>query len=220
MKKTRAIILIVTLAAIIIAWYSLYAKNFFYESIVALSSYLEDSETGMLLFVLLAIVSAMISPFSSAPLVPIVIVAWGPLITALLLLIGWTIGGIFSYFIGKKFGYSLASKLIPKDKIDGWSRQIERRISIFFALAFRIMTPSETGYIFGIIKYPFWKYIIITFVSELPFAFALSYAGDAIISREKEIFLMLLAASIIFITVFYFVYRKEFGGKSKIKPLP
>ena len=55
---------------------------------------------GMLLFILLAMVSAMLAFFSSAILVPIGVYAWGSITCFLLLWIGWLLGGVASFGIG------------------------------------------------------------------------------------------------------------------------
>jgi uncharacterized membrane protein YdjX (TVP38/TMEM64 family) len=104
----------------------------------------------------------------------------------------------------------LVSTFIPHEKIDKWSKQLERKVSIFLVLAFRIMTPSETGYIFGILKYPFFIYVLITFLSEIPFAFAISYAGSAILEKEEQIFFLFALASAAFLALVYLAYRREF----------
>jgi len=210
MKKTRIAIFLVMVILILAIWYSLYAKNAVYDSVVFFSSYIEDSILGAATFILLAALSAMLSPFSSIPVVPIALVIWGPLLTSLMLLAGWLIGGIMAYGIGWKFGYPLVSAFIPHEKIDKWSKQLERKVSIFLVLAFRIMTPSETGYIFGILKYPFWTFILVTVLSEIPFAFAISYAGSAILDNEQQIFWLLAIASAAFLALVYQAYRREF----------
>jgi uncharacterized membrane protein YdjX (TVP38/TMEM64 family) len=214
MRKTRIAIITLMIALILVLWYSLFAKNEVYDLVVHLSSFIKDSPTGAATFVMLAAFSAMISPFSSVPLVPIAIVIWGPFLTSFMLLAGWLIGGVFSYAIGWKFGYALVSSFIPHEKIDKWSKQLERKVSIFLVLVFRIMTPSETGYIFGILRYPFLTYTLITLLSEIPFAFAISYAGSAILENEQQIFWLLAVASAAFLGLAYQAYRREFKRRA------
>lgn len=210
MRKTRALLLLITIALVLALWYSLYAKNLIYDAVVLFGAYIKDSIAGVLIFIFLAALSAMLSPLSSVPLVPLSLVIWGPFLTSLMLLLGWLIGGIAAYAIGLKFGYPLVSSFIPHEKIDKWSRQLERKVSIFLVLAFRIMTPSETGYIFGILKYPFLVYVLVTLLSEIPFAFVISYAGSAILEKERQIFWLLAIASAAFLALVYQAYRREF----------
>ena len=210
MKKAKIGLFLFSILIIAVIWYSIYAKNDVYEWIGSFGPYLKESQFGMAVFILLAALSAMLSPFSSAPLIPIALVIWGPVLTAIMLLAGWTIGGMLAYFIGWKFGYAIAIKFVAREKIDKWSMVIKNKFSIFLLFVFRLMTPSETGYVFGVFRYPFWKYLLITFLSELPYAFGLSFAGEAIISREHEILVALGIASIFMIAIFYRIYNKEF----------
>jgi uncharacterized membrane protein YdjX (TVP38/TMEM64 family) len=210
MKKTRLAILLLMIILVVVLWYALFAKNTVYEWIISLGFIIRDGPWGMATFVLLSALSAMLSPFSTVPLVPVAIVIWGPFFTSLMLLAGWLIGGMLSYAIGWKFGYALVSLFIPHEKIDKWSKQIEKKVSIFLVLLFRTMTPSETGYIFGIIKYPFWSFVLVTLLSEIPYAFAISYAGNAILENEQQIFWLLAIASLAFLGIVYQAYRREF----------
>jgi uncharacterized membrane protein YdjX (TVP38/TMEM64 family) len=61
---------------------------------------------GMLVFVLLAMLSAMVAFFSSALLAPIAIHAWGEAACFTLLWTGWFLGGIASFAVGRLFGRS------------------------------------------------------------------------------------------------------------------
>ena len=70
---------------------------------------------GMLVFVLLAMVSAMLAFFSSAVFAPIAIYAWGKTVTLILLWLGWFLGGIVSYCIGRFLGRSVAAMLIGEE---------------------------------------------------------------------------------------------------------
>ncbi len=210
MRKAKIALVSLTLVAVAVVWYSIYAQNVFYEWTLFFGSFIEDSIVGMLAFMLFATLSAMLSPFSSIPIVPVALVIWGPFTTSMLLLAGWLLGGVLAYAIGRKWGYALVSSFIHHEKIDKWSRQIERKVSIFLVLAFRIMTPSETGYIFGILKYPLFNFALITLLSELPFAFAISYGGSAILAKEQQIFWLLAIASATFLALVYQAYRREF----------
>lgn len=61
---------------------------------------------GMLIFVLLAVLSAMVAFFSSALLAPVAVYAWGQAACLALLWCGWFLGGIASFCIGRFLGRS------------------------------------------------------------------------------------------------------------------
>jgi membrane protein YqaA with SNARE-associated domain len=98
---------------------------------------------GMLVFVLLAMVSAMLAFFSSAVFAPIAIFAWGKTVTLMLLWLGWFLGGIVSYCIGRFLGRSVASMLIGEEKIANWRYQVQGRTRFVHILLFQAAVPSE-----------------------------------------------------------------------------
>lgn len=79
---------------------------------------------GMLVFVLLAMLSAMVAFFSSALLAPIAIYAWGKAVCLALLWCGWFLGGIVCFAIGRFFGRSVVAMIIGEDKITNWQSQV------------------------------------------------------------------------------------------------
>lgn len=60
--------------------------------------------SGAILFVLLAGISAMLAFFSSVVLVPVAVDQWGNLTTGILLWVGWTLGGLAAYTLGRFWG--------------------------------------------------------------------------------------------------------------------
>ncbi|EKD24351.1 MAG: hypothetical protein ACD_81C00040G0001 [uncultured bacterium] len=149
------------------------------------------SVLGPLVFVGFAAMSALLSPFSSVPLVPLAIVVWGTETTALLLLTGWVLGGGISYSIGYFLGYPVVQKIAPKRNLEKWMETLSEKIDISVAFLFRLATPSETGYVFGTLHYSFWKYMCITLVAELPFVYIAVYGGEAFINVGWITFLTL-----------------------------
>ena len=69
------------------------------EGIIALQPYV-----GMAVFVLLAMLSAMVAFFSSTVLVPVAVYAWGKTTCLLLLWLGWLLGGVASFCVGRFLG--------------------------------------------------------------------------------------------------------------------
>lgn len=74
-------ILIVFILIIILAflfWSSLSLQNIFYEAAFSIKAYaVENQILTIFIFIALATLSAMLSPFSSIPFVPIMIMVWG-----------------------------------------------------------------------------------------------------------------------------------------------
>lgn len=157
---------------------------------------------GMIIFVLLSMLSAMVAFFSSAVLVPIAIVAWGKAGSLALLWLGWFLGGIASYCIGRYLGRGIAALLIGEEKIAGWERQVSDRTRFIHILGFQAVVPSEIpGYVLGILHYRFLFYLTALAITELPYAVAVVYLGESFLKREAGIF-WLIGIAVILLGVF------------------
>lgn len=159
---------------------------------------------GMLVFVLLAMLSAMVAFFSSALLAPIAIYAWGEAGCLALLWLGWCLGGVVSYCIGRFLGHSAVSKIIGEEKIASWQSALSERTRFVHILLFQAVVPSEIpGYLLGILRYRFALYLAALGITEIPYAFATVYLGESFIEGKSTAFilvgfgLIVLAASLL-----------------------
>ncbi len=141
---------------------------------------------GMVLFVLLSMVSAMVAFFSSAVFAPIAIYAWGKAGTFMLLWLGWLLGGILSFCVGRFLGRSVVGMIIDEQKIAGWERELGERSRFMHILMFQAAVPSEIpGYVLGILHYRFPLYLAALALTEIPYAIATVYLGR-VFSRRGE----------------------------------
>ncbi|WP_233613457.1 MULTISPECIES: hypothetical protein [Corallococcus] len=67
--------------------------------------------TVLVRFVLLSSLSAMLAFFSSALLLPVALQAWGKAVCALLLWLGWMLGGACAYGIARAWGRPVIRRL-------------------------------------------------------------------------------------------------------------
>jgi uncharacterized membrane protein YdjX (TVP38/TMEM64 family) len=164
---------------------------------------------GMLVFVLLAMLSAMVAFFSSALLAPVAVYAWGKAGCLALLWGGWFLGGIVSYCIGRFFGRSVVSLLIGEERIANWESQISERTSFMHILGFQAIVPSEIpGYVLGILRYRFLFYIAALGITEVPYAIAAVYLGESFLNGESIVFIV-IGVSIILLAAFLFQIRRR-----------
>ncbi len=147
---------------------------------------------AMGLFASFAFLSVLLGPLSSAPIVPLAIVLWGKLVTLILMLAGWMFGAVVSYGIGMHAGYPLVAHVIGKRRLDEWLKRVSRQATPFLALMFRLALPAETGYVFGLIRYPFFTFLGISLLVEIPVGLGLIFVGDAFVTQNLPLFLSLL----------------------------
>jgi uncharacterized membrane protein YdjX (TVP38/TMEM64 family) len=148
------------------------------------------------LFVLLAALSAMLSLFSSVPLVPFAVAAWGEATTAALLFAGWLLGGGASYLVGATLHHRIErTKLYAR--VAHYRERLRRHGAEFsVVLLFRLAMPAEIpGYVLGMLRYPFGRYTLATALAELPMALGTVYAGHLLIAERPLALAVLVAAA-------------------------
>ncbi len=180
---------IVLIAIILVAvfWSSKTAENYFQNIVGSITNYAGDTKwEGMVLFGALAVLSVLLVSFSSIWLVPIAVALWGNILTFAILLAGWLLGSIFSYLIGKYVGYPIVKKIISEKKINTYSNVFgQARESFSLIILSRFVLPSEIpGYLLGLARYPFFKYLLATTISEIPYALVTIYFIDAVLEKN------------------------------------
>ncbi len=140
---------------------------------------------SIFIFLLATVFSMMFLFFSSILLVPIAVSVWGSLTTVLLLLTGWFLGAIFSYILGRYAGYPILKYFISSRKLDYYQNLFSEHSSFLLVFLLRFILPSEIpGYALGLLRFNFQKYLLITMLAEIPYAFLIVYAIEAILNRD------------------------------------
>ncbi len=204
--KKITLFLFALIVIILVAAFSYYFQNIILDSVENLGGYFEKNKVfGVILFLGISSFSVLLSPLTSVPLVPSAILVWGKFPTFLLLIAGWTVGGILAYFIGSYSREKILKHFTSFRKIEYYKKTMSLHSQFITVLFFRLAIPSEiAGYTLGIIRYNFSKYLLATFLAELPFAFFVIYSSSALIRREIFLFAGLVALGG---TIFYFFYR-------------
>ncbi|MBU1159949.1 VTT domain-containing protein, partial [Patescibacteria group bacterium] len=204
-KRTIAVFIAVVVIAILL-YFSVSLRDLFLEYVVSIGDYLQKNKTlGAIVFVGISALSVLISPFSSVPLVPSAIMAWGNFLTFGLLIAGWMIGAIFAYLIGSFSRKKIIARFVSLEKVEYYKQKISARSQFFLVLLFRLAIPSEVaGYTLGIVQYNFSKYVIATFLAELPYAFFVVYLSAVLVSGRISLFIGVVILGII---LFFLPYR-------------
>jgi uncharacterized membrane protein YdjX (TVP38/TMEM64 family) len=140
---------------------------------------------GTVLFVLLAAVSAMVAFFSTAVLVPAGVLAWGIPATFLLLWAGWLLGGVMAYGIGRRYGRRVVLWVMREESMQRHERRIASDPPFAAVLLLQMALPSEVpGYLVGVLRYPFARYLLALALAELPFALGAVLLGESFIQGD------------------------------------
>lgn len=165
---------------------------------------------GAVLFVLFAGLSGMVAFFSSAVIVPVAVYAWGPTRCALLLWLGWILGGALTYAAGRFLGRPVVGALAPKELVARYERRLGRDTPFVLVMLFQLAMPSEVpGYILGLARYSFLRYLAVVIVGELPFAFGTVWLGESFIRREVAPVMLLGAAAAAFSATAYVLLHRR-----------
>lgn len=149
---------------------------------------------GVVTFIALAAVSAILAFFSSAVVVPVGVRAWGETWTFVLLWIGWLAGGAATYLIGRYLGRGAIRLLVAEERVAYYEERIGRRVRFPMVLLFQLALPSEIpGYVLGTVRYPFGRYLLALALAELPFAAGAIYLGWSFL-RGSYVLLLLAGA--------------------------
>lgn len=153
---------------------------------------------GSVLFLLLAALSAMLAFFSSALLVPVAVYSWGPAGTLLLLWLGWLLGGVAAYGLGRYFGRPLVRSLTSRRMSEFYLERLPAQVDFPIALLVQLALPSEVpGYLCGVLRVRFATYVAALSLVEAPFAVGAVLLGESLLQREGGwlVVLVVLAAS-------------------------
>ena len=169
----------------------------------------ERSGLGMLLFVVLSALSAMLAFFSSAIFVPLALNSWGQPVTVVLLWLGWILGGLFSYLVGRYPGRRFLRWLSPK-KADRLEEGLLKNAKFPLVLLFQMALPSEVpGYLLGALRYSVLKYLLALGLTEIPFVFGTVYLGEGFLQRDYVLLIVVGVVGVLFSSgVTYLLYSR------------
>lgn len=162
---------------------------------------------GVLVFVLLAALSAMLAFFSSVPIVPVGVYAWGEATCFVLLWSGWLLGGALSYLLGRILGRRIAGLFVSAEQLASYEEVITEHVSFFFVMLFQVALPSDLlGYVLGMARYRLVTYLAALGLADIPFALGAVYLGSSFLNRQYVLFVAIgLAGLALSAWVFYYL---------------
>jgi uncharacterized membrane protein YdjX (TVP38/TMEM64 family) len=151
---------------------------------------------GAAVFFVFSALSAMLAFASSAILVPPATLVWGQPVTFLLLWGGWLVGAIAAYGIGR-LAFPLLRHSGYQEKLEKYQDYVSRRMSFWMVLLFCIAIPSEIpSYLFGSLRYPFWKFLAAMATAEMGYALGIVIAGEGLLIDKPFFVLAVIAVAV------------------------
>jgi uncharacterized membrane protein YdjX (TVP38/TMEM64 family) len=176
-------------------------------------AYLQSTLSGMnavsyLAYVLILTSAVVFMPLTVMPLIPLAAGIMGPFVTAVLSVIGWTLGAGIAFLISRHIGRPLIEKRMNLHKLDSVLEKMPTRSHFWFIVVLRLTLPVDlVSYALGLVKnLNFSSYIAATFVGVVWFSFAFAYLGDAFFKGDAIVFMeVALASGMVFGSAWYFL---------------
>lgn len=152
----------------------------------------------------LMFLATVVAPVSVLPLVPAVAPFLGPLVTALLAIVGWTLGSIVAFLLARRFGRPLILNFVSSEKIARYEAYIPEKSLFWWIVLLRMIIPVDVlSYALGLVsRVALLPYTIATIIGITPFSFIFAYGGEALLEgKYRRVVLLLGLAVVIFLFV-------------------
>lgn len=181
MLSTRNTI-IITASVVIILFLAAAFLSHQYQEQIQRTLQIGPAWVGMSIYAFLAMLSVVIAPIASLPLVPIAAAAWGNVAAALLSALGWVLGAGIAFWIARRFGQPVVKRFVSAPMLEKIGAYIpDQHKHLFWWVVFlRIALPvDELSYALGLFTaVPGRIYWPATILGMMPGAFFFAYLGE------------------------------------------
>lgn len=199
-RRLLGVLILLAIAVLVARWEPLFEELDGVLSAVQLLI-IRRPGLGVVVFILFSALSAMLAFLSSAVLVPIGVYVWGVRLTFILLWVGWLLGGVCAYAVGRYLGRRVVVWFVDPDKLRRYEGRLSKRARFPLVLLFQLALPSEIpGYLLGLLRYPFWLYVGALAIAEIPFAAGAVSLGRSFLRRDWTMLAVVGIAGIVLTT--------------------
>jgi uncharacterized membrane protein YdjX (TVP38/TMEM64 family) len=148
---------------------------------------------GVIVYILLNIIDAVIAPGATLPLIPIAAHAWGRVGAALITMVGWTAGSLIAFYIARRWGAPVVKKLTSWERVKRLKHYVPKN-PFWSVVVLRLMMPMDVmSYVLGLFSQMHWtRYALATAMGLTPSAFILTWIGKT--PRAYEIIMLGIGA--------------------------
>lgn len=190
------------------------------EFIGYFSQFIANDYKGIISFILLFTLVTVIAPLTALPLVVPASAIFGPFLTSIYSIIGWTLGAMIAFLIARYLGKPILTSFVSLEKLEKYEKYFGGRVEFFGLVLLRMVLPVDLlSYAVGLLsKISFKKYMLATVIGITPFAFIFAYIGDALVQKQYTTFIIFSAGAVFlfgFIYIIYKIYRLSKIGQNK-----
>lgn len=180
-------------------------------------TFLQELLSGMnvasyIAYVLILTAAVVFMPLTVMPVIPIAASIMGPLATAVLSVIGWSLGGAIAFLLARYLGRPALERFVDLKKMDSLVDKMPPQTHFWYIILLRLTLPVDlVSYALGLTKsLSFYSYIAATVIGVTWFSFAFAYLGEAFFEGNTLLFMELSLLSVfIFLTGWYFLNKKK-----------
>jgi uncharacterized membrane protein YdjX (TVP38/TMEM64 family) len=163
---------------------------------------------GVLLYVILNLLDAVIAPGATLPLIPVAARAWGRVPAALITTAGWTLGSLVAFLIARRCGYPVVKKLTSRERIRQMGKYIPDDLFWSIVLLRLVMPMDVMSYVLGLLTDISWsRYMLATAMGLTPSAFVLAYLGK--LPHAYEIIMFGVGAAVVLAAALVSRHRRK-----------
>lgn len=173
------------LALILLFIFATYLSHIYRESLETLVT--DRTGIGMTAYILLMILATVIAPLSTLPMMPIAVSLWGSFVTALLSIVGWSIGATIAFYISRVYGLPVVKKFVAAETIEKINQKIPEKHNLLLSIILlRMIVPVDIlSYALGLFPKISWRpYIIGSIIGVIPFSFIFAYLGGLSVTTQ------------------------------------
>jgi uncharacterized membrane protein YdjX (TVP38/TMEM64 family) len=151
---------------------------------------------GVVVYISLNVLDAVIAPGATLPLIPIAAHAWGRIVAAILTTAGWTTGSLVAFYIARRWGSPIVKKLTSMERVKRLRPYVPRRPFWSVVLLRLIMPMDLISYVLGLFAEMTWpSYVLATALGLTPSALMLAYIGKT--PRAYEIIMFSIGGAVL-----------------------
>jgi uncharacterized membrane protein YdjX (TVP38/TMEM64 family) len=179
------------------------------EAVYYFGKFISDDFAGIVIFISLFALVTVIAPLTALPLVSPASAIFGPFLTALYSIAGWTLGAAIAFLIARHLGRPVLSLFVSMKKVEQYELRFSGRIRFLGLILLRMVMPVDLlSYAVGLFsKMTFRTYLLATLLGITPFAFIFAYAGNALVLRQYTTLALLSIASLAIFGAIYYFYK-------------
>jgi uncharacterized membrane protein YdjX (TVP38/TMEM64 family) len=153
---------------------------------------------GAVLFACLMFITTIVAPLSSLGVVPMIAPLLGPFTTGVACYVGWLMGALVAFYIGRIYGQPFVSKVMSQTAWSRYMRYLQKDMSFVYIIMLRMVLPVDIlSYLLGAFTIvSFAKYTVASAIGILWFSFAFAYLGEALMKGDYVLIAKVGVASV------------------------